>query len=167
MTKRLGHTSDCEIVRRGVAPYFECTCGYWDQQKAQSITFPIRLANLISRCKFPEHHFEIAQQEGGRWFLRMRLPQKADAREAPTAQWWNGRWFRLSPHMTDGEIVQTAFLAVLTFLEHEAREAFTFDGEAVMGPHLDIHELVRLHKEGKAVQARAEKERVSTPKTAI
>jgi len=51
---------------------------------------------------------------------------------------WVGRKWRLSEHMTDGEIVQTAFLAIMTALEHEARERFTYKGQRVFGPHLDI-----------------------------
>lgn len=106
--------------------------------------WPGRLASLVQRCQFPSHTLEIQEQETHRWFLRVVL----------TGSEWKGRWWRLSPHMTDGEIVQTAFKAVQTFMEHEVREAFTFDGVAVFGPHLDIHELVKLHKEGKAVRER-------------
>jgi len=54
---------------------------------------------------------------------------------------WNGRWWRLSQHMTDSEIVWTAFKAVLTALEHEAREKFTFKGIRVADSHVDIHKL--------------------------
>jgi hypothetical protein len=44
--------------------------------------------------------------------------------------------------MTRSELVQTAFKAVLTSIEHEAREQFTYKGARVFGPHFDIEALV-------------------------
>lgn len=48
----------------------------------------------------------------------------------------------LSLHMTDGEVVQTALAAVLAWYEHEAREAFKFQGEAIFNPHLSLQALI-------------------------
>jgi (2Fe-2S) ferredoxin len=79
----------------------------------------------------------VGYEDGFVWYLRVTAN---DGRDNVTGE-------PLSPHMTDGEIVQTAFLAVMTALEHEAREQFTFDGVSVFDPHYDIHELVRLRKE--------------------
>lgn len=61
---------------------------------------------------------------------------------------WRGRKWRLSEHMTDSEIVQTAFAAVLAAEEHEARELFLLHGQAVLGPHLDLFNQARLLNEG-------------------
>lgn len=62
-----------------------------------------------------------------------------------------GRKWKLSPHMTRSEVVQTAFKAILTAEEHEARERFTYRGTAVFGPHLDVERLVALarHTDGR------------------
>lgn len=57
---------------------------------------------------------------------------------------WRGRKWGLSYYMTKSEVVQTAFLALLTALEHETREKFMFKGRAVFGPHFDIERLVTL-----------------------
>jgi len=54
------------------------------------------------------------------------------------------RKWPISPHMTKGEIVQTALLAVRVAVEHEMREDFKWRGQAIFGPHFDIellHEL--------------------------
>jgi hypothetical protein len=51
------------------------------------------------------------------------------------------KWY-LSKHMTDGEIVQTAFAAALQAEEHECREFFKYAGVRVMNPHLSLHALV-------------------------
>ena len=46
--------------------------------------------------------------------------------------------------MTPSELVQTALKCVLTSLEHEAREHFTYRGAAIFGPHFDVEALVRI-----------------------
>ncbi len=54
------------------------------------------------------------------------------------------RKWQLSEHMTESELIQTAFKCVLTALEHEAREQFTYKGRAVYGPHFDVNALIDL-----------------------
>jgi hypothetical protein len=48
---------------------------------------------------------------------------------------WRGRKWPIEPEHTEGEIVRTALKAVLTAVEHEAREQFLFDGKAIFDPH--------------------------------
>lgn len=67
---------------------------------------------------------------------------------------WKGRKWPLSLHMTDGEVVQTAFLAMMTAIEHEARETFLFQGVAVFDPHYDIYKLVELRSRADALKER-------------
>lgn len=57
---------------------------------------------------------------------------------------WKGRKWFLSFHMTTTEIVQTAFFAVKTAMEHEVRETFKYKGQAVYGPHIDIDLKVKM-----------------------
>ncbi|PTS86452.1 hypothetical protein DBR00_02535 [Pseudomonas sp. HMWF032] len=59
---------------------------------------------------------------------------------------WKGRHWLLSPHMTEGEIVQTAWLALQVAMEHEMRENFRYKGAMVFGPHFDICALAELAK---------------------
>ena len=56
--------------------------------------------------------------------------------------------------MVDGEIVQTAFKAVLTALEHEARENFTYRGHSIFDPHWDVEKLVELRAKDGAIKGR-------------
>ena len=58
--------------------------------------------------------------------------------------------------MTDSEIVGTAFKAVLTAIEHEARERFTFKGVPVYDSHLNVHKLVELRQERSNLDGRHE-----------
>lgn len=57
---------------------------------------------------------------------------------------WTGRKWLLSEHMTKSEIIQTAFKAVLTAVEHETREMFTYKGKAIFGPHFDVDVLAQV-----------------------
>ncbi len=54
---------------------------------------------------------------------------------------WKGRKWFLSPHMTRSEIVNTVFKAVLTAVEHEAREQFLYRGRSIFDPHYDVDQL--------------------------
>ena len=56
----------------------------------------------------------------------------------------HGRKWLLSNHMTVSEVVLTAWKAVHTAEEHEARERFTYKGAHIFGPHLDVETLALL-----------------------
>lgn len=57
---------------------------------------------------------------------------------------WRSRKWALSPYMTKGEVVRTAFKAVLTALEHEAREEFLYRDVPIFDPHTDVDKLWEL-----------------------
>lgn len=48
--------------------------------------------------------------------------------------------------MTETEIVLTAFKAVLTAYEHEAREQFKVDGYAILDSHYSVNDMVNFAK---------------------
>ena len=56
----------------------------------------------------------------------------------------SGRKWLLSRHMTETEVVQTAFLAVKTWGEHETRENFRYRGDCVFSPHIDVNAVADL-----------------------
>ena len=84
--------------------------------------------SVLSEVHYKDWRFYVAQS-GGRHYLQVRFDGQ------------HGRKWLLSPHMTRSEVVATALKAVLTAEEHEAREEFTYLGEAVFGPHLDVDAL--------------------------
>lgn len=55
---------------------------------------------------------------------------------------WHCRKYRLSVHMTEGEVVQTAFHAALQAEEHECREAFCYRGRRPFNPHIRLDALL-------------------------
>lgn len=67
---------------------------------------------------------------------------------------WNGRKWKLSPHMCKNELVLTAFKAVLTALEHEAREKFLYRGRSILDPHYDVDKLWELRGQDEALDER-------------
>ncbi len=71
-------------------------------------------------------------------YLQVRLPPDRGGER------WHGRKWMLSYHMTEGEIVQTALMACLAAEEHEAREAFTYKGHVLFGPHISIDRLLEV-----------------------
>lgn len=91
--------------------------------------------------------YRIGSLQSGALFLQVHcLEGKCNVTGERLA--WKGRKWLLSRWMTDGEVVQTAFLATMTALEHEARENFKFDGVTVFDPHLDLEKLVEARKSG-------------------
>lgn len=65
---------------------------------------------------------------------------------------WKGRKWVLSKWMTDGEVVQTVFMALMAAMEHEAREGFLYKGYAILDPHYDIDKLVALRAQPDALK---------------
>lgn len=87
------------------------------------------------------------------YFLRV-LAEDGTDNVTGTPTTWKGRKWPLSFHMTDGEVVQTAFLATMTAVEHEVREMFSFQGQTIFDPHYDIYKLVALRSQPNALKER-------------
>jgi len=61
---------------------------------------------------------------------------------------WTGRKFYLSKHMTQDEIVKTAYVAFKAAIKHEIMEGFKVDGKILFNPHINFEELLNIsHKE--------------------
>lgn len=60
------------------------------------------------------------------------------------SQVWTTRKWYISEHSTDSEILQTILKLCLTSAEHEAREAFTYRGKTIYGPHMDAKRLLEV-----------------------
>lgn len=100
---------------------------------------------IVTECSFPGLRFNLVTK-GGAIFLQLECPDGV-CTVTGTARPWKGRKWYISPHSTRSEVVQTAFKAVVTALEHEAREAFRFRDVAVLDPHIDLDNLVVVKSE--------------------
>lgn len=110
-----------------------------------------RFHRCLAKCEYPTFRFVVAEAKGS-FFLQIECDDKCNVTGADMK--WKSRKWLLSVHMTDGEIVQTAFKAVLTALEHEAREKFTYRGVTVFDPHYDIEALVELRQNPTSMKER-------------
>jgi hypothetical protein len=95
----------------------------------------------LNRITHPSFRYDLSEEDG-RWYLRVVCP-KGRCTRTGAPEPWAGRKWRLSPHMTEGEIAQTALAATLAAVEHEHRELFKVDGVSVFDPHYDLNALVR------------------------
>jgi hypothetical protein len=105
------------------------------------------IIDIVGLCRAPGMYIRVHQDPSSTMPPRMYLQVGgtcADARDPRKEIKWAGRKWFLSQHMTRSEIVQTAFKAVITAMEHEVREGFTFRGEPIYGPHWDVELLAEM-----------------------
>lgn len=112
----------------------------------------LRTQALLGDIHYPGLDFEVRKEEG-RAQIRVKC-YGGKCNVTGKRMDWNGRWWRLSHHMTDSEIVATCFKAILTALEHEARESFTFKGQPVYDSHLSVHQLAKLRADRSGLDVR-------------
>lgn len=80
--------------------------------------------------------------DAGRIFLQ--IVYKAKCTKTGEEQEWHGRKFYLSDHMTDDEVVKTAYTAFESSVKHETMEGFTVDGIVLFNPHINFEELLKV-----------------------
>lgn len=118
-------------------------------KKSEAMEALKRIERIVSEIKFRNWQFVVDENP-----LTLRVIVDGVDNRTGKPITLKGRKWLLKPRMLDGEIVQTAFLAVATAEEHERREGFTFQGEAVFDPHYNIHKLVALHKDPSSILER-------------
>lgn len=104
-----------------------------------------QMQDVVSRIKHPLFQFSVVQR-GSDPYLQVSFLAMDHMSQAEGIM--KGRKWLLSSHMTPSEIVQTALKAVLTAMEHEAREDFTYRSRAIFAPHFDVEQLVELVDSG-------------------
>lgn len=93
---------------------------------------------VLSRVKYKDWVLFIGW-DGDRRYIQWHFKAKCCKTGEVGVQ--RGRKWHLSPHMTQSELVGTAFKAALTAEEHECRENFIWDGYRIFNPHIDIEAL--------------------------
>ena len=100
--------------------------------------------NIAWLCAFQGWHFHVGE-EAGQLFFQVQVDGRDNVTGEPKR--WAGRPWILSPEMSRSEFVRPMFKAVLTALEHEARETFLYAGQPVFDPHFDVDTLWALQRE--------------------
>lgn len=112
----------------------------------------VDIMEVLAQIECPGFDF-VVRSSAGVLYLQVESPDgTCNVTGEPLR--WRGRKWLLSLHMTDGEIVQTAFKALLTALEHEVREQFKYKDVSVFDPHYDIDRLVELRRSEDSVVER-------------
>lgn len=93
---------------------------------------------VTDAIRYPGGAFRVASAGANGYSIQFvrDLPNTHNAKAPATPQ--SGRKWLVSKWAVAGEVLQTAFMAVLTFEEHEVRENFRYKGRAVFGPHLTL-----------------------------
>lgn len=97
------------------------------------------IEDLLEKVKFQDWEFYLGTR-GMELYLQVKFDAPCTVEGGQPQKQHGRKWF-ISEHMTKSEIVQTAFKAVITALEHEAREMFTYRDRPVFGPHFDVDAL--------------------------
>lgn len=92
-----------------------------------------RADRLINQITYKSGYIITFGYVAGAVYIRVRVTLNGEVQK--------GRRWLIEDEMTDTEIVLTILKALLTFEEHEAREAFRYKGARIFGPHLDLDAL--------------------------
>ena len=87
-------------------------------------------------------HAARDKKYGQRVYLQVTFD--APCTKTGKVQNWPGRKWYLSDHMTDDEIVKTAYLAFQQAVTHELLEGFKVDGKPLFNPHTSFEALLTL-----------------------
>lgn len=118
-----------------------------------------RIRHVAQKCQFDDWKFQVFYRHldgaDGSAVIYLQLAFDAPCSTSGVSESWRSRKWMLSRYMTDSEVVQTCFKAVMTAMEHETREKFLYKGQPVFQPHFDVEALVKTLEAGKCSDARA------------
>lgn len=97
---------------------------------------------ILESVQFDNWDFTVGKDET-RLFLQIRCQEGTCNVTGKPLEWASRKW-PLSPYMTQSEVIQTAFKAVMTAMEHEVREKFLYKDRSIFGPHFHVDKLWEL-----------------------
>jgi hypothetical protein len=96
----------------------------------------------ITEVGYPGYDFRVSESRTGAFYLQAAY-MEPDTVSGEQGQQLTRRWL-LSPHMLKGELVSTAFLCILTSMEHRVREWFLYKNRPIFHPHYDVDKLAEI-----------------------
>lgn len=119
-----------------------------ENQKWKALDFEVRVSQLLADVKLPNGWaYRVSYMDKDTTRLCFQIEDhNGVCNVTGKAEPWRGRKWPLSEFMTDGEIINTIWKAVLTAAEHELREGFKFKGVTIYDPHFDPNALVDFMK---------------------
>ena len=79
----------------------------------------------------------LAPVSMGRVYIQLEYNSKCN--KDGDNDYWKGRKWYLSEHMTDDEIIKTCYAAFKACVEHEIMEGFKVDGKMLFNPHIKLN----------------------------
>jgi hypothetical protein len=103
------------------------------------------LLALLCRVEYKNWRLRIGEMGEG-FFLQWRFFETDNTDASDTALHLQGcrKWY-VSPHATDSEVMNTAYLAAEIAERHEFMERFLVDGKPLRNPHADVFALLGLN----------------------
>ena len=93
----------------------------------------------MTEVSYPGYEFLVSQSRTGAIYLQASYWEE-DTVTGRYDRQLTRRWL-LSPHMLKGEVVSTAFLCIMTSMEHRVREWFLYRNKPIFHPHYNIDDL--------------------------
>ena len=97
-----------------------------------------RVRRIVEEVKFPGYTFTV-EALGDHVYVQVSY-NEPDVMSGVVEEQRGRKWL-LPAGQTVGQIVQTSFKAILTSLEHRAREHFLWRGKPVLQPHMDLEKV--------------------------
>jgi hypothetical protein len=89
----------------------------------------------LTHVKYGNYVFQAEESNGG-FHVWISAMEECSYTGVPSMQ--EGRKWFVPAYWTKSDVVRTAFKAVTTWVEHEARECFKYKGARVFSPHQDV-----------------------------
>jgi hypothetical protein len=105
----------------------------------------MHISDVLKQVKFPlfrDWELNVVEKPSEIYLQVVNYNGRCAITDVPLP--WSGRKWRLSVHMTESELVGTAFAAIKQAVEHEVMEHFTYKGVQVFDPHRSIQALLQL-----------------------
>lgn len=98
------------------------------------------LDEILQSVTYPGYTWCIEALGERGWLVWASFMAPCSVHGGEPIKWTTRKWY-ISKHACRSEVIGSLFKLVLTSLEHEARELFKVDGQAVYDPHVSIDAL--------------------------
>lgn len=91
--------------------------------------------------KYDDKYTNITMNDGR---VYIQLEYNSTCNKDGDNDYWKGRKWYLSEHMTDDEIIKTCYAAFEACVKHEIMEGFKVDGKMLFNPHINFEALLSI-----------------------
>jgi hypothetical protein len=86
--------------------------------------------------------YDLYSKNNKRIFIQVRY--RTVCTKTGEMDFWKGRKWYLSRHMTSDEVIKTAYAAFEAAVKHEVMEGFKVDGKVLFNPHVHFESLLKI-----------------------